>query len=60
VNENKESARGFGSKMRLKNRPDVSLSSDYVLKEKRVEPEPAVERPSDALPSRLVPSRPLR
>jgi hypothetical protein len=60
ANEYKESARGFGSKTRLKNRPDVSLSSDYVVKEEQLETKPRVERPSDALPSRLVPSRPLR
>jgi hypothetical protein len=38
----------------------ISLSSDYVVKEEQLETKPRVERPSDALPSRLVPSRPLR
>jgi hypothetical protein len=34
VNEYKESKRGFGSKTRLKARPSVSISNDYVVKEK--------------------------
>lgn len=34
ANEYKESARGFGSKTRLKARPEISVSSDYVSKEK--------------------------
>jgi hypothetical protein len=34
ANEYKESARGFGSKTRLKARPEVSVSSDYVSKER--------------------------
>ncbi|MFT3923628.1 MAG: hypothetical protein QM778_13945 [Myxococcales bacterium] len=34
ANEYKESARGFGSKTRLKARPEVSVSSDYVAKDR--------------------------
>jgi hypothetical protein len=33
ANEYKESARGFGSKTRLKSKPEISVSSDYVAKE---------------------------
>ena len=34
ANEYKESARGFGSKTRLKVRPEISVSSDYVAKDR--------------------------
>lgn len=51
ANEYKESAHGFGSKTRLKSRPGVSLSSDYVVKDKQIEPKPPEQRSSGTLPS---------
>jgi hypothetical protein len=55
ANDYKESARGFGSKTRLKSRPDVSLSSDYVVKERQLEPKRPSAQQLEPRPSRPLP-----